>query len=55
MKTRFESRLKNEENTAVDLMAQHALVRKQLQNLNKDGEIQKEEIKRLREREVREL
>ena len=53
VKSRFEARLRNEEATGVDLMAQHALVRKQLQNLNKDSEVQREEIKRLRERELR--
>jgi hypothetical protein len=53
VKSRFETRLRNEEATGVDLMAQHALVRKQLQNLNKDSEVQREEIKRLRERELR--
>lgn len=53
VKSRYEQRLKNEEETGVDLMAQHALVRKQLQNLNKDSEMQREEIKRLRDREMR--
>ena len=53
VKARFENRLRNEENSAVDLMAQHALVRKQLQNLSKDTDVQKEDIKRLREREQR--
>ena len=53
VKARFETRLRNEENLAVDLMAQHALVRKQLQNLGKDTEIQRDEIKRLRDRELR--
>jgi cilia- and flagella-associated protein 57 len=53
VKSRFELRLRNEENLAVDLMAQHALVRKQLQNLGKDTDVQRDEIKRLRERELR--
>ncbi len=53
VRSRFETRLRNEEETGVDLMAQHALIRKQLQNLNKDGELQKEEIGRLRDRELR--
>ena len=53
VKARFETRLRNEENLAVELMAQHALVRKQLQNLGKDGDMQREEIKRLRDRELR--
>ena len=52
MRSRFETRLRNEEETGVDLMAQHALIRKQLQNLNKDGELQKDEINRLRDREL---
>lgn len=53
VKARFETRLRNEENLAVDLMAQHALVRKQLQNLGKDTDLQRDEIKRLRDRELR--
>ena len=53
MKTRFENRLKQEEETSITLMADHAVMKKNLQMLNKDSEFQKEEIKRLRDKEVR--
>lgn len=53
MKTRFENRLKQEEETSIALMADHAIMKKNLQMLNKDSEGQKEEIKRLRDKEVR--
>jgi len=50
---KFESRLRQEDAVGRDLMAQHALIRKQLQLLVKDGDTQKDEIKRLRDREAR--
>ena len=50
---KFESRLRQEDAVGKDLMAQHALIRKQLQLLVKDGDTQREEIKRLRDREAR--
>jgi cilia- and flagella-associated protein 57 len=53
MKTRFEMRLKQEEETCIALMADHAVMKKNLQMLNKDSETQREEIKRLRDKEVR--
>ena len=53
MKTRFENRLKQEEETSISLMADHAIMKKNLQMLNKDSEGQKEEIKRLRDKEIR--
>lgn len=53
MKTRFEMRLKQEEETCIALMADHAVMKKNLQMLNKDSETHREEIKRLRDKEVR--
>jgi len=53
MKTRFELRLKQEEETSVALMADHAVMKKNLQMLNKDSESHRDDIKRLREKEVR--
>ena len=53
MNSKFETRLRQEDAIGKDLMAQHALIRKQLQLLVKDGDQQREEIKRLREREAR--
>ena len=53
MKTRFENRLKQEEETSIALMADHAIMKKNLQMLNKDSEGQKEEIRRLRDKEIR--
>jgi len=50
---KFDSRLRQEDAVGKDLMAQHALIRKQLQLLVKDGDTQREEIKRLRDRESR--
>ena len=46
-------KLKHEEEMGVDLMAQHALLRKNLHILQKDVDTQKDEIKKLRDKEAR--
>ena len=46
-------KLKHEEEMGVDLMAQHALLRKNLHILQKDVDTQKDEIRKLRDKEVR--
>ncbi len=53
MKIRYDSKLKKEEEEGLDLMAQHAVLKKSLQNLGKDSGLQKDEIKRLRDKETR--
>lgn len=53
MKIKYESRLRQEEELGVELMAQHALMKKDLQMLTRDADQQKEEIRRLREKETR--
>ena len=45
MKIRYESRLQQEEQAGLELMGQHALMKKNLQMLGKDSNLQKEEIK----------
>jgi WD40 repeat protein len=50
---KFDLRLRQEDAVGKELMAQHALIRKQLQLLVKDGDLQREEIKRMRDRESR--
>ncbi len=44
-KVRYESRLASEEQSGMELMGQHALMKKNLQMLAKDSNTQKEEIK----------
>ena len=46
-------KLKLEEEMGVDLMAQHALLRKNLHILQKDVDTQKDEIRKLRDKEIR--
>ncbi len=53
MKTRFESRLKSEDEAGVALMAEHAVLKKNLQLLVKDANQQKDDIKKLKDREQR--
>lgn len=53
MKSKYEARLAHEENLGIELMAQHALMKKNLQMLNKDADLQREEIKRLKDKETR--
>ncbi len=50
---RYEARLRQEEDLGVELMAQHALMKKNLAMLNKDADTQRDEIKRLRDKEMR--
>jgi len=45
MKIRYETRLQQEEENGLELMGQHALMKKNLQMLSKDSNLQKEEIK----------
>jgi hypothetical protein len=53
MKIKYEARLRQEEDMGVELMAQHALVKKNLATLSKEADAQKDEIKRLKEKENR--
>ncbi len=53
LKQKYESRLKHEEDVGVELMGQHAMMKKNLQLITKDVDHQKEEIKRLRDKELR--
>lgn len=53
MKMKYETRLKNEQDLGVELMAQHALLKKNLQLLTKDTDQQKEDIKKIKEKEFR--
>lgn len=53
MKIRYDAKLKKEEDEGIELMAQHALMKKNLQMLSKDSSLQKDEIKRLRDKETR--
>jgi hypothetical protein len=46
LKSKFEDRLHAEENSAIDLLAQHTLIMKQLENLTKDADTQRDEITR---------
>ncbi len=46
LKSKFEDRLTAEENSAIDLLAQHTLIMKQLENLTKDADTQRDEISR---------
>jgi cilia- and flagella-associated protein 57 len=53
MKVKQEDKLKLEEEMGVDLMAQHALLRKNLHILQKDVDTQRDEIKKLKDKETR--
>lgn len=53
MKIKYESKLKQEEELGFELMGQHAIMKKNLQMLNKESVQQKEEIKRIRDKEAR--
>lgn len=53
MKAKYESRLAMEESLGIELMANHAIMKKNLQMLNKDADQQKEEIRRLKDKETR--
>jgi WD40 repeat protein len=53
IKNKYQLRLKNEEETGLELMAQHALMKKNLQMISKDSDQQKEDIKRLKDKEIR--
>lgn len=49
----YDTKLKQEEETGIELMAQHALMKKNLQMLSKDSNQQKEDIRRLKDKETR--
>jgi WD40 repeat protein len=51
MKTKYDARIKFEEETSVGLMAEHTIIKRNLQMLNKDTEVQSEEIKKLKEKQ----
>jgi WD40 repeat protein len=53
LKTLFEERLKAEEQVGLALMAEHAIVKKNLQILVRDADQRKDDIRRLKEREQR--
>jgi DNA repair exonuclease SbcCD ATPase subunit len=53
MKLKYAQRLKHEEDTVMLLMSEHAVLKKSLQTLGKDASRQKDEIRRLAEREAR--
>jgi regulator of replication initiation timing len=53
MKIRYESKLKQEEETAQQLMTQHTAMSKNYEALMKESSQQKIEIKRLKDKETR--
>ncbi len=53
MKIRYDAKLKQEEETALQLMHMHAVMTKAQDTLIKDSNQQKVEIKRLRDKEAR--
>ena len=53
MKTKFENRLQHENDTCLALMADHGVMKKNLQMLTKDSDSHRDDIKRMREKEVR--
>ena len=53
MKVKYAHRLKYEEDTVKASMAEHEVLRKSLQNLMKDAGRQKDEVKKLRDRQGR--
>eukprot|EP01035_Chromulina_nebulosa_P020040 gene20040-26020_t len=53
LRVKYENRLKFEEESSIDLKSQHTILQKNLQLLTKDSDYQKEELKKLRDKETR--
>ena len=51
MKVRYQNRLQTEDETLMNLMSEHQILKKKLQNLNKDAQKQKDENRKNKERE----